>query len=108
MTDTENPPAQPPANQARPGPHPHEMDEEELRVAAGDDPSLPEGYEAPDYQSEPVLPDDPHTAAPGPHPHEASDHRRLRGDLKDLPEGVEPYQADTEPDTEPEQAPAEQ
>jgi hypothetical protein len=92
MSDAELPAAQPAPGQAAPGPHVHEMDPEELRVAAGDDPGLPEGVEPFNAEGEATLPDDPHTAAPGPHPHEASDHKRLRGDLKGLPEGVEPYQ----------------
>lgn len=87
----DNLPAQPPPGQSAPGPHPHDMDPEELRVAAGTDQATPEGASVtlPDSASE--LPDDPHSAALGPHPHEAADHRRLGGDLRALPEGVDQF-----------------
>lgn len=98
---SENHPALTEPNQARPGPHPHEMDPDELLEAAGDDPSLPEGVEPYDFDSSPEAPDDPHAGAPGPHPHEASDRKRQRGDLKGLPPGVEPWQP---PEAEQDQA----
>lgn len=96
----ENPPANNPPNLAKPGPHPHEMDPEELRVAAGENPELPEGVDPFDFDADDQAPDDPHSSAPGPHPHEASDHKRLRGDQKGLPEGVEPFRPEEAPTEE--------
>ena len=89
--DEVNPPAQPPANQAAPGPHPHEMDPLELQYAAGTDTELPEGVTPFSQSDAPELPTDPHTADPGPHPHEAADARRWGGLLKGLPAGVERF-----------------
>lgn len=96
----ENPPALSPRGLARPGPHPHEADPEDLRIAAGENPELPEGVEPYDFDNPPEAPKDPYLAEPGPHPHEASDHKRLRGDQKGLPEGVEPFRGEPEPEPE--------